>query len=200
MSSKYQEIIRSGDDTVDGEILQWSGMWEFWEANEKVLGEYSIINDVLEHCSSVDIDQEEWDGGAPGQSGVTFVISTNDPNALRADIRRTLQDLTTRHPPVAAYAEPGSPKDIDTVEALIAFLRREAYRYSKMGAPAGHAGMPRRIADGLNKTADDLAMSQGSREEVIACLKRHVNQAPSSAVDDQIRTIIESYPDITTER
>lgn len=195
MNSEYQEIIRAGDDTVDGEVLAWAGMWDFWQANEEVLGKYSVINDVLERCSLVDIDREVWDGGAPGQSGVTFVISTTAPKDLREEIRSILEGLAEPYEPrIAESSESETPKKIDTVEALIEFLRREAYRYSKMRGPAGCGDMPRGIANRLSAAADDLAINHGSREDVIACLTRFLSRGPGSAVNDQIRAIIESYP------
>ena len=86
------EIAAADDDMIAVEVLKWSGCLELW--NEHELDEdYNFTTDVLEMCDSAWVDAEEWDAGAPGRSGVWYVVTTEAPDELKAEIRARIDEL-----------------------------------------------------------------------------------------------------------
>lgn len=86
------EIAAGDEDVIEGMVLRWAGLSEDWD--ELGLGdEYAFLSDVLEACLLADVDSREWDAGAPGRSGVWFVVSTTDPEGLRTEIHERVRAL-----------------------------------------------------------------------------------------------------------
>lgn len=92
------EIVSADDDVVGGELLSWANLNDLWDENRIILDNYSVVRDVLEHCSSAVVEKEEWDAGAPGRSGLWHRISTNDPDVLKTELRERIEELLLPRP------------------------------------------------------------------------------------------------------
>ena len=102
------EIVSADDDVVGGELLSWADLNDLWDKNRIILDNYSVVRDVLEHCSSAFVEKEEWDAGAPGRSGRWHRISTNDPDVLKTELRERIEELLLPRPVALPRIVPGS--------------------------------------------------------------------------------------------
>ena len=86
-------VVASADiDQIDGVILKWSNLAELWEGH-KLYERYSFVSDVVEYCRSASVDRSEWDGGAPGQSGICCEVTSMAPKKLQNELRTRVQEL-----------------------------------------------------------------------------------------------------------
>jgi hypothetical protein len=85
--------VATGDDCkIDGMILKWCGMIDFWDEHE-LSDDYSVTNDVLDECDSSDHWTREWYGGGPGLSGVWYDVYTLNPALFIRQVRMRSQAL-----------------------------------------------------------------------------------------------------------
>jgi len=92
MPEAPQEIASADDGEIGGELLDWSCFSKMW--HEQGLAEdYDFLRDVAEHCASIDRSTEQWSGDAPGLSGVSYTVSTSDPDQLRGEMQSRVQLL-----------------------------------------------------------------------------------------------------------
>jgi hypothetical protein len=85
--------VATGDDCeIDGMILKWCGMIDFWDEHE-LSDDYSVTNDVLDDCDSADYWTREWYGGGPGLSGVWYDVYTLNPSLFIRQVRMKSQAL-----------------------------------------------------------------------------------------------------------
>lgn len=89
---KWTRIVSADDDTVGGDILEWSGLGEVWYRYD-LSRFYDFLQDAVEFCDSVRIEREEWDANMPGRSGVWHEICTNDETRLKRELRTLLAEL-----------------------------------------------------------------------------------------------------------
>lgn len=86
------EIAYAGDDEIVDEVLTWSGCSDLWKKHD-LAAEHDLIDDVLEWCSSAEIDAEEWGQGDRGRDGLWYTVATEDPDKLKAEIRARVMKL-----------------------------------------------------------------------------------------------------------
>jgi hypothetical protein len=103
---KWVEIVSADDDTVEGEVLTWAGVHDLWYENSDILSNYNVVTDILEESPYAFVDKEEWDAGIPGRSGLWHRISTNNPDALRKDIRASILELLKPPQPIEPITPP----------------------------------------------------------------------------------------------
>lgn len=105
--------VATGDDCeIDGMILEWCGMIDFWDEHELDY-DYSVRNDVLDYCDSADYWTRDWYGGGPGLSGVWYNVYTLNPALFIRQVRmRTLELLAMKlaKPPPSPRKRRGSSK------------------------------------------------------------------------------------------
>jgi hypothetical protein len=89
---KRKKVASADDDVIAEEILEWSGCEELWNEHE-LDEEFSVVEDVLERCMAAEVNTRNWDGGAPGRSGVWHTVWTTDPDALKTEIRARIEAL-----------------------------------------------------------------------------------------------------------
>ena len=99
---EWIEVASADDDMIGGVILLWSGCGDVWDEHE-LDDEFSVLDDVLETCRHASVDSEVWEEGMPGQSGTWYTVHTDDPDALKREIRARVKGL------IAELSEPGSP-------------------------------------------------------------------------------------------
>ena len=89
----WELVVSADDDTVESDLLEWSGLEAVWErcqerwARNDLEWDYDFLSEVVEACSHAFLEREEWDGGAPGRSGVWHCVGTDNPAALRRELR-----------------------------------------------------------------------------------------------------------------
>jgi hypothetical protein len=110
---KSRKRVATGDDCeIDGMILEWCGMVDFWDEHELDY-DYSVRNDVLDYCDSADYWTRDWYGGGPGLSGVWYNVYTLNPALFIRQVRmRTIELLTMKlaKPPPSQRKRRGSSK------------------------------------------------------------------------------------------
>jgi hypothetical protein len=89
---QWVEIASADDDVIAGIVLEWSGHLQLWDQHE-LDEEHDFVNDVLDLCVHASVDREEWDADFPGRSGVWHTVSTDDADALKAEIRTAIERL-----------------------------------------------------------------------------------------------------------
>jgi hypothetical protein len=62
-------LWRGIDDEAVSAIVRWAGAERAWEALSM---DHEFFHDVLEHCTSCMVEQETWDYGMPGMSGIEY--------------------------------------------------------------------------------------------------------------------------------
>lgn len=93
---KWEEIASADQDTVSWELLEWAGLLDIWNGCQErweradLEWNHDFVSEVAESCSHIFIDQEEWDNEMPGDSGVSYTIETDNPEALRQELRDAL--------------------------------------------------------------------------------------------------------------
>lgn len=157
MYNSYQEIIRCDDDSINWEILYWSDLSEFWRENENVLGNYSVLSDILMHCRNVLIEEEEYDFDFPGRSGINYVIYTDNATALKDELFSRLKDLTK---PMNSFTSNGNKSfsesksfQIGSCQQLVEYLKGQAAAIKTIRGPAGYGGMITTSVNILEQTA-----------------------------------------------
>jgi hypothetical protein len=87
-----QEIASADDDVISGILLEWSGLSERWQRHE-LDAICDFTRDVAEYCKHIEIETENWDGGAPGRSGVWHKLTTDDGRILKKEMRDLVAEL-----------------------------------------------------------------------------------------------------------
>jgi hypothetical protein len=89
------EEIASADDDISWELLEWAGLEAVWD--KYYLGEFERFQDVAEQAKHIYIEAEEWGGEMPGRSGVWQTASTDNPSALKKELRDLVGHLISRN-------------------------------------------------------------------------------------------------------
>lgn len=79
-------------DQIDQELLEWAGLEELWD-DSGLWERHSVINDVLGLCRLADVNREDWDSGAPGQSGIWYEVTCDDPAGLKAEMEARIREM-----------------------------------------------------------------------------------------------------------
>lgn len=99
---EWVEIVSDDADSAASSLLFWSGFSEVWRRCEDrwtrrdIDWEYGFLDEVAEACNHIFIHREEWDGGAPGRSGIWVTVSSDDQFALHAELRHQMALLLVR--------------------------------------------------------------------------------------------------------
>lgn len=90
--SMSHTIASADDDMIAGKLLRWSGLQGMWLDSELDRW-FDFVRDVAEHCPSLEIEKEEWDGEAPGRSGTWHSVSTDDDDKARLELKTRVAEL-----------------------------------------------------------------------------------------------------------
>ena len=83
--------IASGDDCeILGKVLEWAGIEIDWE--EHAYWVYFSFDDLFYRCDHLDYYGREWGGHAPGLSGTWYTVKTDNPEALKEQIKHLMRD------------------------------------------------------------------------------------------------------------
>ena len=189
--STFVVIVRADDDMVESEILTWSGLRETWRKHEKALAHLNVISDVLEWCPSAEIQEEEWDGGAPGRSGVLHTISTRSPERLKAEMENRITELAEKIRP--KRASPNARDRPMTLQEIARFLVAQAKEIDSLKAPAGYGELPKAIATRLTLAASELLQTRRTDEEVKRRLIEIADQCKVAALRSELIAIATKY-------
>ncbi|MGE4446607.1 MAG: hypothetical protein AB7C92_08215, partial [Synergistaceae bacterium] len=88
----WKEIVSADDCEVAYELMDWCGVRDAWDRND-LEAYYNFFNDVAEDCDHMIIKKKSWDANMPGLSGVWHIIKTDDPKALKKELRSRLAKL-----------------------------------------------------------------------------------------------------------
>ena len=172
--SDWEEIVSADDDVVGGELLSWAELNDLWDEHQTILDNCSVIRDVLEHCSSAFVEKEEWDAGAPGRSGLWHRISTNDPEALKTELRERIEELVHPKPTQPPQVVSGG-RGPRTISDLISYLESKAtagaLKYRSYPAAQIQAHTSGRLRVQAKKLSDHILNPAGAipiLEELVA--------------------------------
>ena len=84
-ATKWRELAVCDDCELTGEIMQLGDMVDAWQDYGFSDG-IDINADFILHCDHLLVTSESYDGG-PGSSGSTKFILSDDPAAMRAELR-----------------------------------------------------------------------------------------------------------------
>lgn len=164
---------RAVDDVVSGEVLEWSGLSDYWHANASILDNFSVIRDVLPYCDSCFVQAEQWDANIPGRSGTCFTILTSDPAWLRKQMRERIDELiqAAMLPSARQVSSVVSENSIDSLSDITARLSAIAYGLEQTRfLPAGYAAAPKAIAKKLRGAISVITAGDLSDSEIKAIL------------------------------
>jgi hypothetical protein len=85
------EEIASADDDVSQELLDWAGLDKLWD--KYYLGEFDRFQDLADQAKHIYIEGEEWGGEMPGRSGTWQTATSDDPSALKKELRGLVAQL-----------------------------------------------------------------------------------------------------------
>ena len=88
----WKEIVSADDCEFAYELMDWCGVRDAWDRND-LEAYYNFFNDVAEDCDHMLIKKKSWDANMPGLSGVWHIIKTDDPKALKKELRSRLAKL-----------------------------------------------------------------------------------------------------------
>lgn len=165
----YVEVACADDDAIEGEILRWAGLTDYWDQHADRLVNFGVIHDVLEYCTGVIIERREWDGHSPGRSGVWHTIYAANFEHVKAEMRRLIDALLL--PRETDPRQTRHPEDLHTIEGIVGFLRNLANHWGTMRGPAGYQELTRVREKQLNQAADDLAGANVSPKQVARRLR-----------------------------
>ena len=114
-----EHLAFSGDDSEMRENTVWfSDAGSLWstlrkESKEDYTGDPSaFVRTFVEPCeAAARVDEQVWDGGFPGMSGVWTFVWSADPNRLKEEIRdRLLDELTKIRSQAVSVEQSNVPK------------------------------------------------------------------------------------------
>jgi len=187
----FVDIVSADDDMVETEILTWSGLHEMWDKHETALAHLNVISDVLEWCPSAEVQKEEWDGGAPGRSGVWHTISTRSPERLKAEMESRITELVEEPRPQRVSSN-GRDRPM-TLQEIARFLVAQAKRIDSLKAPAGYSGLPKAIASRLTLAASELLQTSRTDAQVKKRLTEIADQCELAALRSELLAIATKY-------
>lgn len=183
MSNKdeWKNVCEAGDDTIDYEILSWANVIDLWESHDNH-DKFSVVNDVLTKCSSVDVIKEEWDGGMPGQSGVFFEIESNNPDRLKEEIKIGINELFA--PPPKLSSNKVKIGECTSIEEVVTLLKSKSEYLKRMRTPPP-GGMPQTDAKKLDEMVSLLQHVEGNTTEITnLCSSRFYTSTAKDLMQD----------------
>jgi len=183
--SKWITIASADDDVISGELLQWSGLEDVWDEYD-LNRYYDFLKDVVEYCSCVDIDCEDWDDDIPGRSGVWHKVQTDNPEQLKTELRSqlalrlwnkrrqiTLDRLHQEKDQAQDQSLPKKPKHLCSADIWDdSFPTTYHYYIEKKGGSHGEFWLWERYGEEWKKTDLRLPIGSGIREASIRFARR----------------------------
>jgi len=90
-TTRWVEIVSADDDMVEQKLIEWAGLDQAWDDNE--LFSVQDFMPMAECAKNIEMECENWGGETPGRSGVWHRVSTNNPEALKKELRGMVAKL-----------------------------------------------------------------------------------------------------------
>lgn len=92
----WEEIVSADGDDIAEEMMRWAGVFGAWSRCEERWirrgkdWDHEFMVDIVDPCTSLFVDTDEYDHGLPGRSGLWYTIQTQNPSNARFEIRSQL--------------------------------------------------------------------------------------------------------------
>lgn len=167
-------IIQEESEALVDAAIRFAASYDIWNVlcaeskEDYVRNASAFMESFVESCSAiVRVDEEHWDGGAPGNSGIGTCVWADDAEEARKEIRENLEAELARIRQTEPEPRPGGKGNVKALAERIAALTLE-----QGGAL-------------VNKSGEELATAEVGEE-----LEDHPERPPGSSERKQRRKLL----------